>query len=116
MLDLDCTILTHVVNSAKRDAANHPRWLHAIDRAVTELARNPYLERQDGRLLIGSTSGQVYAANGACQCAAYANGQPCWHRAASRLVRRHDAVHTETRVRVLPSYRQALAEMNELFA
>ena len=72
------------------DAANHPRWLKAIDRAVVELVSNPWIERGDHGLIIASTSGNVYSANGVCQCKAYEHGNACWHRAASRLVRLHD--------------------------
>ncbi len=103
MLNLDCTILSAVVDQAMRDAAGHPRWLTAINRAVVELLSNPYMERQDGHLLIASpTSGNLYAANGTCQCCAFTGIHPdtgervhkgglaCWHRAAARLVRLHD--------------------------
>lgn len=90
MLNLNTSILAQVVDQALIDAAAHPRWVMAIGRAVVELNTNPYIERQDNHLLIGSPSGAVYAANGVCQCAAYAHSQPCWHRAAARLIRLHD--------------------------
>ena len=90
MLNINVTTLAAVVDRALKDAADHPRWLHAIDRAVVELIDNPYLERQDGHLLIASPSGQIYSSNGICQCKAFEFGQPCWHRAAARLVRLHD--------------------------
>src|SRR5688500_2710841 len=91
MLNLNITILTAVVDEAMQKAANYPRWLNAINRAVAELVENPYVSRQDGHLLIASsTSDQIYSANGVCQCEAFAHGQPCWHRAAARLVRLHD--------------------------
>jgi hypothetical protein len=113
------------VARAKADAAAHPRWVAAIARAVRELESNPWIDRDElhGGLLIGSPSGQVYAANGVCQCSAYtgmvdgrqvhAGGYPCWHRSAARLVRRYDeAVAQEAR----PAYTQALTEVKELFA
>ncbi len=90
MLNLNQEVLNAVVEQACRDAAAHVKWLTAIGRAVVELASNPYLERQDGHLLIASPSGALYAANGVCQCKAFEFGQPCWHRAAARLVRLHD--------------------------
>src|SRR5688572_30679322 len=91
MLTLDPTTLSTVVEQARRDAANHPRWLNAIERAVAELAENPYISRQDGHLLIASSSSdKIYSANGSCQCIAFEYGEACWHRAAARLVRRHD--------------------------
>ena len=90
MLNLNDAILTIVIAQATAAAAAHPRWIAAIARAVRELQANPYIERDDHGLLIGSSSGQVYSANGVCQCTAYSFGQPCWHRAAARLIRLHD--------------------------
>ena len=64
------------------------RWTRAIARAWQELQSNPYLEWQNDALLILSPSGEIYKSNGTCQCKAYENGFPCWHRAASRIVQR----------------------------
>jgi len=38
-------------------------------------------------------SGETYFANGSCQCKAYANGQPCKHRCAARIL---DLMEEET--------------------
>jgi hypothetical protein len=54
-----------------------------------ELQSNPYMEWQDGALLILSPSNEIYEANGTCQCRAYLSGYPCWHRAAARIVERY---------------------------
>lgn len=124
MLNLDTTILSAVVDKARQDAAAYPRWLAAIARAEVELVSNPYIARQDDYLLIASPSGAIYTANGSCQCQAYTNGKPCWHRAAARLVRLHDerqeqgaagveAARMETKAQ---RYQRAVAEINELFA
>jgi hypothetical protein len=90
MLNLNQETLNAVVEQACKDAAAHGRWLVAIGRAAYELEVNPYLERGDHGLLIASPSGSVYSGNGVCGCKAYEFGQPCWHRAAARLVRLHD--------------------------
>jgi hypothetical protein len=90
MLNLSYHILHQVADKALLDAAAHPRWVVAIGRALVELEQNPWIERADHGLIIGSTSGKCYAANGVCQCQAYTYGQACWHRAAARLVRLHD--------------------------
>jgi hypothetical protein len=91
MLNLNQETLAAVVEKAAHDAADHPRWLTAIGRAILELDSNPYIERNDhGGLIIGSPSGECYAANGVCQCRAFEFKIPCWHRAAARLVRLHD--------------------------
>jgi hypothetical protein len=146
MLNLSIPVLTQVVDQALQAAADHPRWLNAINRAVAELVSAPYITRQDGHLLIASSSSNnIYSANGVCQCAAYtgidpktdtrvhSGGQPCWHRAAARLVRLHDeqierqaqaAELADRVVRIVAQcaetpaqrYERALAEINELYA
>lgn len=119
MLNLSTATLTAVVDKAMTDAAGHQRWLNAINRAVAELVSNPYIARQDGHLLISSsTSHAIYSANGICQCEAFKRGQPCWHRAAARLVRLHDeaqasqAADADRRTR----WAAAQAALDECFA
>jgi hypothetical protein len=115
MLQLNPIILDQVVRSAKLAAQGDSRWLNAIDRAARELVDNPYVDRLSDHLLIASpTSGQIYSANGVCQCKAYEFGQPCWHRAAARLVQRYD--EAEARAAKRAAYEQAVKEMDELFA
>lgn len=75
--------------AAKAQAANQPAWVRAIEKAAEQLITNPYICEHDGGLLMLSYSGETYHANGACQCRAYANGRPCWHRAAAQLVKRY---------------------------
>jgi hypothetical protein len=77
------------VAMAKAQATNQRAWVRAIEKAAEQLASNPYIAEQDGGLLILSYSGETYHANGACQCKAYLNGRPCWHRAAAQLVKRY---------------------------
>lgn len=92
MLNLNVTTLAAVVDQALKDAANHPRWVAAIRRAFEEIDCNPYIERGElhGIIVVSPTSGNLYAANGTCQCEAHRYGNACWHRAAARLVRLHD--------------------------
>lgn len=131
MLNLNETTFAAVVAQARQDAAQHPRWLNAITRAVRELTENPYIERQADHpgLLIGSTSGSVYTANGVCQCQAFTHGHACWHRAAARLVRLHDeaqrreiarqidtALAQTDRAARLAAAEEAAALLNECFA
>lgn len=114
MLNLNCTILQTVADKALMDAAAEPRWIHAIGRALVELDANPWIERGELHgLVIGSPSGNCYAANGVCGCMAYAHRAPCWHRAAARLVRLHD----EAIARVTRQSARVEAErlMNELY-
>ena len=124
MLNLNPTTLAAVVDKARTDAAEHPRWLAAIDRAVVELAQNPWIERGELHgVIIASPSGNLYSANGTCQCTAHAYGRPCWHRAAARLVRLHDEYAPAPAIVELPAgrvsdaeYAKICADMNELFA
>lgn len=120
MLNLDCNILSQVVSKALADAAGHPRWTNAINRAFQEVDSNPWIERAaDGHgIIIGSPSGKLYSANGTCQCEAFTYGRACWHRAASRLVRLHDEAQ-QARIDVAAKRtRQAEAQrlMNEVFS
>ena len=121
MLNLNPVTLAAVVDKARSDAAEHPRWLAAIDRAVVELLQNPWIERGELHgVVIGSPSGNCYAANGVCQCLAYKHNRPCWHRAAARLVRLHDEYAPAPALLAVRAtdaeYANALAEMDELFA
>jgi hypothetical protein len=56
-----------------------------------------------------------------CQCQAFTHGQPCWHRAAARLVRRYheaQAVSVATKIAAArrAAFEKAKREMDELFA
>ena len=83
--------LVVAVDTARR-ATDNRRWLTAIDAAADYLLRQEIVEIDDHDALIyRSESGQTYFSNGVCQCVAFAQGQPCKHRAAARLV--HNALH-----------------------
>jgi len=120
MLNLNLAILAQVVADARQSAADHPRWVTAITRAVVELESNPWIEAQDDHtLLIGSPSGNVYIGNGSCQCIAFQRGIPCWHRAAARLYHRYVEAESATTVQSVPlgqRLAKARADMDALFA
>jgi hypothetical protein len=111
MLSLDTAILATVVATAKRNAASQPRWVHAIDRAASELASNPYIELAGDHLLIGSPSGNSYDVNGTCQCRAFEVSKPCWHRAAKQLLVRYRQAESA----VETPAQKALRLINELY-
>ncbi len=76
------------------DKTNSLRWQTAIAKAKRQIEENPFMHFDGDALLILSDSNEIYRANGTCQCRAYVNGQPCWHRAAARLVKRYnEAAH-----------------------
>lgn len=66
------------------------RWKNALDKAWAFFQSQPAISYVPStRELLypsESTVGTVYHANGVCQCPAYESGQPCKHRAASRLL------------------------------
>lgn len=90
MLDIDRDRMQQVIQQAFDRVAGDRRWENAIVRAKQQLESNPYMHFDGNGLLVLSESGEIYRANGACQCKAYANGHPCWHRAAARLVERYN--------------------------
>ncbi|HEV2802431.1 MAG TPA: hypothetical protein VGW12_18315 [Pyrinomonadaceae bacterium] len=89
MMNIDQSRMLEVIQEAFDKVANSRRWQIAIAKAKQQIEENPYLHFDGDALLILSPSGEIYTANGTCQCKAYTNHQPCWHRAAARLVARY---------------------------
>lgn len=92
MIQVDAERFKEVVESALAKVSNSKRWAHAVVRAAIEIEVNPYMEWKDGVLLVLSPSNEIYEANGTCGCKAFQSGQPCWHRAAARLVQRYKEI------------------------
>ena len=82
-----------VIAEAIAKTANNYRWQNAVKKAVREIEENGAFMNWDSEadhLLIWSQgSNEIYTANGVCQCKAYNQGFPCFHRAASRLVKNY---------------------------
>jgi hypothetical protein len=90
MMNMDETKLAAVVETALTSVSDNKRWSNAITKAASMLTGdNPYLHFTGKSLLMLSESGEIYEANGVCQCKAYMSGQPCKHRAAYKLVKRY---------------------------
>ncbi len=89
MTNINQDRMRQVVQEAFDLAARSRRWQMAIVKAKQQLEENPYMHYDGQALLILSPSGEIYSANGSCQCRAYTNRQPCWHRAAARLMERY---------------------------
>lgn len=67
-----------------------PRWITAVAKAVAELEQNDYWYFDGEELFIFSatTAGVMYVATpDVCQCTAFNEGFPCYHRAAATLIR-----------------------------
>lgn len=79
------------INESVRSESMAKRWRNAIVRALVEFEMQSefmtYDRQQDALLIWSQKSNEIYEANGVCSCKAYMNGFPCWHRAASRLVK-----------------------------
>ena len=90
VMNIDTDRMQQVIQQAFDHVAGSRRWERAIVRAKQQFESNPYMHFDGKALLILSPSGEIYTANGSCQCKAFANGQPCWHRAAARLVERYN--------------------------
>jgi hypothetical protein len=94
MLNIDQSRMQQVVQDAFDKVSGSRRWQTAIAKAKQQIEENPYMHFDGSALLILSPSGEIYSANGTCQCKAYLSHQPCWHRAAARLFKRYsEAVH-----------------------
>jgi hypothetical protein len=90
MMNIDQSRMLEVVQKAFDKVSCSQRWQVAIVKAKQQIEENPYLHFDGDALLILSPSGEIYTANGSCQCKAYTKNQPCWHRAAARLVKRYN--------------------------
>lgn len=86
-------IAAESVGKLNPNDASDKRWISAIARAVREIETNAYLtfqpETQTLLIMSLNTTGNLYEANGVCQCFAYKHEKPCWHRAACRLILRY---------------------------
>jgi hypothetical protein len=90
MLPLNETKLAAVVDAALMAVKDDRKWTNAILRAEKLLTSgNPYIHFTGDALLMLSDSGEIYTANGTCQCVAFKGGSPCKHRAAYKLAKRY---------------------------
>lgn len=89
MLNIGQGKMHQITQEAFNKVSNNRRWEMAIVKAKLQMESNPYVHFDGESLLILSPSNEIYTANGACQCKAYLNGKPCWHRAAARLLKRY---------------------------
>jgi hypothetical protein len=83
------TIAAESISKINPAQPNGKRWINAIAKATAEIETNPYMtydHDSHSLLIMSDSSSEIYTANGTCQCKAFANGFPCKHRAAARLV------------------------------
>ena len=73
---------------ARKVCANNRPWLNAVNRAALNLEACPWQFDGDTLRIASATEGGTFHrvdAHG-CDCRAFQKGQPCWHRAAWRLL------------------------------
>jgi formaldehyde-activating enzyme involved in methanogenesis len=90
MLNINESAMQTVAQEAFDKAQGDGRWQRAIAKAVQQIRENPYIHFDGDAALILSDSNEIYTANGTCQCKAFANRKPCWHRAMARLLKRYE--------------------------
>jgi hypothetical protein len=101
MLQMNLVRFEEVANEAILRARQAPkdaqRWERAIVKAFEFLSSTGlwHLMDDDQLVIVSPQSGHIYEVGERCEvidgekryfCAAFDRGQPCWHRAAKRLV------------------------------
>lgn len=97
MITVNQETFNKVAEQAKAKSLHSIRWTNAIKKAsdVVNNLEMPFIwwNTTEQSLLISSeNSSNIYEikADGVCQCQAYTNGNPCWHRALWRLMARYE--------------------------
>lgn len=88
-MDVDEERLGRVAQAAFDRVAGDRRWEMAIAKARRQIETNPYMHLDGDILLVLSPSNRIYRAGRECQCESYRRRQPCWHRAAFKLLLRY---------------------------
>ena len=89
-MKIDQNRLERVTLEAFDRVSGNRRWETAIVKAKQQIENNPYLHFDGHSLLILSPSGEIYTANGSCQCRAAipaGTGQPCGSRSGMKKCR-----------------------------
>jgi|SRR5215470_8477273 len=102
-----------IIETAKTKAAGNKRWINAIEKAADAILNNRWIITPLAHsYAMTMESGETYFANGSCQCKAYANGQPCKHRCAARIL---DLMEEETTPAAVPSREELIAEIKSIW-
>lgn len=71
------------------------RWVNAIAKASVKIQTDGVFmdwQENDTLLIWSQGSNEIYEANGVCQCKSFTEfGNPCWHRAASKIIKNYFA-------------------------
>lgn len=88
VVNLDANEMSQAVEAVLAQVGDNQRWVNAVKKAAVMIEGNQFMHWTGESLLVLSDSGKLYEAAGQCQCKAFAEGFPCKHRAAYRLVKR----------------------------
>lgn len=68
--------------------AERDRWFNALAKASAQLLEGVRFEQDDTGFVFPSRTrtGIAHHVNGNCDCEAAEDGQPCWHRAAAKML------------------------------
>ena len=110
------SINRQTVAAARTEAAEHRRWITAINRAALNLEACPWaFDGETLRIASATTRGTRYTVRPeGCACKAAQDGRPCWHRAAWRLLRK--AAELVQPARSMPTAEELQALVDELYA
>lgn len=74
-----------------KSEAERDRWIRAIGKAAFTINETPdfieWMPEENHLLYWSGDSNEIYTANGVCQCKAFNENKPCYHRAMYRIVR-----------------------------
>jgi hypothetical protein len=87
-VDVVLDALVDAYDAALLKTAGDSRWHNAVTTAFDWLLQQDSLDYADGVLHVPSASSETvyHVGTGVCQCESHKRGNPCWHRAARRLV------------------------------
>lgn len=104
--------------------ADRNRWFNAVAKATAQLLDGVRFEQDEEGIIFPSRTrtGLAHHVNGTCDCEAAEDGQPCWHRAAARMIRiianaqQHGTINAPTTPPQRISAAQARHDIDELFS
>lgn len=80
-------VVAQALAQARAECADHTVWLNAINRAALNLEACPWQFDGEALVIKSATSNNRYTVTKAgCECKAFLDCRPCWHRAAWRLL------------------------------
>ena len=87
-VDVVLDALVDAYDQALVKTTGDSRWTNAVTSAFDWLLQQDSLEYANGVLQVPSASSETvyHVGTGVCQCESHKRGNPCWHRAARRLV------------------------------